>query len=83
MDLICAVPHLNMPFESVQSSVKLSYTKGSGGYDKLHADEIVSRKETDCRITRLQFVSAVAHLGMYFESVRIDMKLSSTTGSDG
>ena len=83
MDLICAVPHLNMPFESVQSSVKLSSTKCSDGYDKLHAVEIVSRKETDCRITRLESVSAVAHLGMYLESVRIDVKLSGTTGSDG
>ena len=53
------------------------------GYYKFHAYENRSPNKIECETPRMDITCAAAHLGMHFESVRVDVKLSSTVGSNG
>lgn len=82
-DFICARAHFAIIYESIRVGVKRCSAMGSDGYNILHADEVVPQNETKCVTPRIDFICALEHHGMPFESVRVGMKRSCTTGFNG
>lgn len=82
-DFICARAHFGMYFESIRVGVKRCSTMGSDGYNTLHTDDVVPQNETKCLTPRMDFICALEHHGMPFESVRVGTKRSCRTGFSG
>ena len=69
-----------MNIKSVWAGVKLSTVKGSYRYCKLRAYRIETRSENGRKTPRKDFMCALTHFGIHFESVRVCDRLSSTVG---
>ena len=63
--------------------VKNFLHNGLDGINSHYADEIEVRIKTVCQTPRTDSTSTLAHFGMHFESIWVDVKISSTTGFDG
>ena len=83
MDYIRFLTHFSMQSEYVRVSVNVLNIMGSYRYYKLHAYEIEARNETKCQTPPMDVICALIHFEMHFESVGVDIKLSSKTGSNG
>ena len=83
IDIMCALAHFSMHFGSIQVSVKHSTTTGFQKYYKFRANKIDAQNETKRRTPQTDFICALIHFGLHFESVRVGVKLFAETGSTG
>lgn len=69
-----------MNIKSGRAGVKLSSVTGSYKYCRLRAYRIETRNESERKTPRMDFVCALTHFEIHFESVRVCDRLSSAVG---
>ena len=83
MGFVCTLTHFSMHFMSIWVGVRLSSTRGSIRMYKLHDRRNLGMQWNREPTPRVMFICVLAHFDMYYESIHVGVKLSSTTGSTG